>query len=172
MFEWRVTKYDPALRDERGAFGGDDWSSVSDVGTSFGGTPLTVDAYRATEDRYVAAALAFLRESQIPRLVVEDLEAGPPTELTSELGLEPLSPPEEGERLGAERVADVVRLALREELWCRLEMPGRFFLHFGYDYYMYVGCRADLPEAVAEAERLGLFVELHPSPYLPRADYS
>jgi hypothetical protein len=38
----RVTKYDPALRDERGGFTGDDWTSVSDVGGLFSGRVLTL----------------------------------------------------------------------------------------------------------------------------------
>src|SRR4051794_29536840 len=159
MFEWRVTKYDPELRDENGAYLGDDWTSISDIGKSYGGKELTLADYLATEDRYVKSALAFLRESGIPRLVVEDLEIAPPSAKAQELGLPPLSPPEEGERLDADRVADVVRMALREDIWCRLEAPGRFFLHFGYDYYMYVGCRTDLPHAVEETRRLGLYVE-------------
>ena len=47
---------------------------------------------------------------------------------------------------------------LRELAWCRLEAPGRFFLHFGFDYYMFAGNRADLPGAVAEVRLQGLFV--------------
>jgi hypothetical protein len=172
VFEWRVTKYDPERRDDRGAFLDDDWTSISDIGNSYGGTALTLAEYLATEDRYVASALAFLRESGIPRLVVEDLEVAAPSAKAQELGLSPLSPPEEGARLDADGVADVVRMALREDIWCRLEAPGRFFIHFGYDYYMYVGSRADLPAAVAETRRLGLYVELFPSPHLPRAEYN
>jgi hypothetical protein len=39
----RVTKYDPALRvGGRGAFTGDDWTSVSDVGRTFDGVVLTL----------------------------------------------------------------------------------------------------------------------------------
>ena len=55
---------------------------------------------------------------------------------------------------------------LREELWCRLE-GDRGFVHFGFDYYMYVGVASACPEAQRLAAQLGLFVEEMRSPYHP-----
>lgn len=68
----------------------------------------------------------------------------------------------EGLALRGSAVDDVVRLALREVVWCRLESPSGFFVHFGYDYYMYVGT----PEAI-EPPTVSprVFVEEFPSPY-------
>jgi hypothetical protein len=58
----------------------------------------------------------------------------------------------------------VLRALLREEYWCKLESDSAY-IHVGYDYYMYVGVPAECREAVAEATRLGLFVEPMQSPY-------
>jgi hypothetical protein len=58
-FEYRVTKYDPAFRDARGAYTRVEWTSVGDIGTSFGGVVLTEAEYQRVEDAYIAAALGF-----------------------------------------------------------------------------------------------------------------
>lgn len=173
MHEWRVTKYDPRHRDASGAYRAEDWTSWSDIGRQFGGAELTLADYLATEDRYVAAALAFFRAAGVPTVTVEDCETvadPPPREVA--LGLADLlreGPPlADGMRLREPDLARACRLVLRELAWCRFEAPGRFFLHVGYDYYMYVGSRADLPDAREQARLLGLFVEPFPSPYLPR----
>ena len=173
MHEWRITKYDPARRDASGAFLGDDWSGWSDIGNSFGGRELTPAAYLEMEDRYVAVARAFFREAGVPTVTVKGLEADvAPVPRAIEFGLAALldegAPLIEGRRLTEDGVGRAVRLMLRELLWCRLEAAGRFFLHVGYDYYLYVGSRTDLPESVDQARLLGLHVEEFDSPYLPR----
>ena len=35
MIEYRVTKYNPALRDARGAYIAAEWTSVADIGCEF-----------------------------------------------------------------------------------------------------------------------------------------
>ena len=58
----------------------------------------------------------------------------------------------------------VIRSVLREEFWCRLEGPAGY-LHFGWDFYMYVGVPYPCPKSQELARGLGLFVEEYPSPY-------
>jgi hypothetical protein len=45
-----------------------------------------------------------------------------------------------------------------------------YFLHFGYDYYMYVGVSLACPRSRALATAAGLFVEDFVSPYHPERD--
>lgn len=72
----------------------------------------------------------------------------------------------EGARLSPVEAIEVVRQLLREEGWCRLEDGERFFIHAGYDYYLFVGSDRPCTESVEMAERLGLFVDRDfPSPY-------
>jgi hypothetical protein len=153
MFEYRVTKYDPARRDARGAYTGEDWTSFDDIGRTFAGAELTPGDYQRVEDAYVSVALAFLREAGVKALSVEGLEAreSPP-------------PVAAGISLSLSEAAQVIRRVLREELWCRLEGQSAF-IHFGYDYYMYVGAPRPYPEAETLARRAGLYVEALRSPY-------
>ena len=61
---------------------------------------------------------------------------------------------------------DFARLALREEAWGKLVVPGKAYVHFGYDYYMYIGVPSKCDRSIAIARDRGLFVERVRSPYL------
>jgi hypothetical protein len=154
MIEYRVTKYDPTLRDARGAYIADEWISVRDIGRVFGGVVLTDSEYRRVEQAYISSALAFLREGVINSLTVAGLEN--PKRLALEFGDDSV--------ISLEHVGDVIRRILREEFWCRLEGRGGF-VHFGWDYYMYIG----VPHRCLSAEQLAAELGLHPeefaSPY-------
>ena len=50
-FWWRVTRYDPARRDERGAYRDDTWTSISDVGNVFDNQELTIEEYKIVVPR-------------------------------------------------------------------------------------------------------------------------
>lgn len=158
MFEYRVTKYDPAFRDREGRYLREDWTFAADIGRTFAGVVLTSEEYRRAEDAHVEAALAFLGEAGRGSVVATGVEnhGGCP------------SAPAEGDSLAGPRLGDAIRMLLREEFWCRLEGEG-CFLHFGYDYYLYVGVPTPCPRACLLASRLGLFVEEFPSPYRRRA---
>jgi hypothetical protein len=60
VFEHRVSKYDPCLRDQSRP----EWTSVSDIGRSFAGAVLTQEEYRRVED---AALAFFLRVFEVIR---------------------------------------------------------------------------------------------------------
>jgi len=154
MIEYRVTKYDPALRDANGAYLADEWILFKQVGSAFGGVILTEAEYLRVERAYINSAIAFLREGGLDSLTVEGIEN--PKRLALEFG--------EGSALSPERVGDVIRQMLREELWCRLEGQGGF-VHIGWDYYMYIGVSHPCPKAELLAEGLGLYPERFSSPY-------
>lgn len=61
----------------------------------------------------------------------------------------------------------VVRLALREVIWCRLLGANGFYVHFGYDYYVYLGSGRALLRPVVVPSRL--FLEDFDSPLGPVA---
>ena len=157
MFEYRVTKYDPVFRDREGRYLREEWTSVGDIGRSFGGVVLTSEESRRVEDAHVETVLAFLREADCDRLFAVGVEnhGGSP------------SAPTEGDILAGVRLEDAIRRVLRAEFWCRLEGDG-CFLHFGHDYYLYVGVPSPCPQACLLASSLGLFVEEFASPYRHR----
>jgi hypothetical protein len=167
MTEYRVTKYDPEKRNEDGSYGPVDWTSVSDIGRPFDGKILLESTYMTVEDAYVEAARRFLSAARVESLQVEGLEI-PTRDSTIALPLslevnELRGRLSTGARVAGADLDHAIRLNLRELAWCRLTDARRFFIHFGYDYYMYIGC--ELPEGNCPDMPLGVFVELFKSPY-------
>jgi hypothetical protein len=159
MREFRVTKYDPDLRDQSGAFLREEWTSVSDVGRTFLGTALSLESYRAVELAYTNAVLHFLEEAEVDFLRVYGVENHGNAD-----GI-----PQEGSVVERVSVPAVVGAMLREEFWCRLE-SREAFVHVGNDYYLYIGVSRECPNSVKFAQRQGLFVERFISPYHPDVD--
>lgn len=63
------------------------------------------------------------------------------------------------------QIKEFVRDCLREECWGKLE-ANNFYIHFGYDYYMYIGTNI-LENSMQEiAKEFKLYVESYKSPYL------
>jgi len=62
-------------------------------------------------------------------------------------------------------LARVVRLILRELIWCKLRAREGFYIHFGWDYYMYSGGVELDTETRSAITDSGLFVERFKSPY-------
>ena len=68
-----------------------------------------------------------------------------------------------GSVLPLERIGEMIRPTLREEIYCRLE-GNDSFIHFGPDLYMYIGVPHRCSGAEARAAELGLYVEECASP--------
>jgi hypothetical protein len=154
VIEYRVTKYNPAFRDSSGAYNKDEWTSVKDIGRSYAGVMLTREEYERIENAYASAALAFLSEGGLSSLRVEGLENKQMHELHFR----------SDSNLPLDEIDDAIRRILREEFWCRLEGDGGF-VHFGWDYYMYIGVSHPCPTARERTVELGLYVEEFDSPY-------
>jgi hypothetical protein len=107
MIEYRVTKFDPALRDARGAYTADDRVLFKQIGGSFGGKVLTEGEYVRVEQAYIDSATAFLREGGIDSLTVEGIENH--KGLTLEIG--------EGSTLSLASLAVALRLNISPKKW-------------------------------------------------------
>jgi len=151
--EYRVSKYNPAFRDQSGAYTKVEWTFFRQIGQTFSGVLLTSDEYERVEEAYIQTALSFLRESGLLSMRVAGLE-NPRTQ--------PLDFQNDSV-LPLDRIGEIIRRILREEFWCRLER-SEGFIHFGWDYYMYVGVPHPCPTAEARAAELGLYVEEFASP--------
>lgn len=164
---YRVTKYDPADRDNRGAYRG-----AEDVSSDHG----------PVEAAYLAAVTAFAEDTGVTQLTIRDPEVGGFVHfgvepLVDGHGLHGLFPPDltgyhDGARITLEVGRELVRAMLRGNgAWCRLESGDGFFVHVGYDQYMYIGSAQPCGRAVALTAASGLFAEpLDGSPYDPDGD--
>jgi hypothetical protein len=101
---------------------------------------------------------SFLEESAVTAVAAEDVE-NPEAQFHTV----------EGQTLPPIEAVETVRAMLREEGWCLLRDGDRFYIHVGWDYYLYVGSNCSCRRSVDLAGQLGLFIdEPFASPYLER----
>ncbi|MFP4355263.1 MAG: hypothetical protein ACLFUJ_09080 [Phycisphaerae bacterium] len=176
----RVTKYNPAFRDDNGEYLAHDWTYCSDIGKVFSGASLTANDYLEIEHKYVHTLCSILTAYGIKAMRISELHndvsgpydlllAGVPeclTESSREM-LENVWERSEmcnGQTLEKSLFRDVFRLCLREVLWMKLESTTGGYVHFGYDYYVYVGVDAK-PTLWSIEVPDGIFIECCSSPY-------
>jgi hypothetical protein len=164
MFVYRVTKYDPAMRDSAGRFSGQDWTSISDIGKSTGGVLLSESDYLRSENAYIEAVRRMFSAAKIEFLFITGLEriSSPLVQINDGV-LDACHQVKDKKAVSGVELEHVVRGCLREYIWCRLQGAGNSYLHFGYDYYMYIGLPIPINATVMPA---GIFLEEFDSPYL------
>lgn len=170
-YNWRVTKYNPEYRNAKGHYTVDEWTFFAQVGTQIAGREFTYEEYLATESSYVGSAMAFLADAELVSVQISELQNNGVGRLRSkdlwDIAHNPARVKPDSELRGPE-LEDVIRMLLREVLWCKLVSEDRFYLHFGWDYYMYVGSTSPSQAAIETAQTNGLFVEEMVSPYLQK----
>lgn len=172
MLSWRITKYNPSFREYNDVYNLNEWTSFGDVGKSFDGKILTIDEYLSVENAYVNAVLAFMEDLKITSLKVKEVEKHSKyIKLNKTSIVYPndminlFSDVYDNCTIEIDKVENLCRLVLREHMWCKLEMSSLMFVHFGYDYYMYIGSARECNNAIEKVIKSGLFVENYQSPY-------
>jgi hypothetical protein len=165
-YQWRVTKYDPSFRDSKGAYTKPEWTDSSCIGSE-----VSLEDYLRVEDAYYHSIRHFMADGNISNLKVRSLETHKsvsPSLAKSGLDSILLNRPKLSNKsvLAQGDLEQVIRMNLRGLIWCKLKNASRFFVHFGHDYYMYIGSDSPCLNAIEEAKKLGLFVEPYKSPYL------
>ena len=151
MFEYRISKYDPDNRID-GKYTVNELTSFSDIGKTFDGAELTYEKYLEMETAYIDCCTDLMSQARVSSLSIEQAEY-----YSEDIHL-------------LDEISDGIKLrkaiasCLRERCWFKLTGKN-FFIHFGYDYYMYIG--TVLPAEIVEktAVKYGLFCERYPSPY-------
>ncbi|WP_165224334.1 hypothetical protein [Aquisphaera insulae] len=163
----RATKYDPSKRDNQGLYTFNEFTSASDVGKKIGDINVSVEIYLFSDDAYVLCVRRLLEASRVSSLRILQLEDKRGTTLLdSEIEkLRPasLGPVYEGMVVSGTNLDKVVRMTLRELIWCKLIGDNGVYVNFGYDYYMYIGSNIDMI-SLGEPPQ-GMFYEEMESPY-------
>lgn len=173
MNYYRVTKYNPALRNEKGWYMHDEWTDFSCVGTEINGKICTLEEYESTENLYIQAILQFLSCLNLDSLECNSVEKSSKVFRRCHL---PNAWKDIHKRVKSGTIilkSDLpilLKLILRNYLWCKLIHDDSMFVRFGWDYYMYVGTATACSHAVKLIEDSGLFVETFISPYLESDD--
>ncbi len=167
MFSWRVTKYNPQFRNNRGHYLKDEWVSYWEIGDVFDGKKLTYDEYMISENSYIEAILSFMDCCNLQNLRMFSLEKYKLKKMKdiSDSMIHCWNNAYEGKLLNKKEIRDISRLILRSYFWCRLKSED-MYVHFGDDYYMFIGSKRSCCDVIKKIEESGLFVEPFESPYL------
>ena len=163
MHAYRVTKYDPRSRNDVGHFTGDEWTSVSDIGRLIGASMLTAVEYLRVENLYVQSVQSQMSAFGIDTFRVSGLEVRSVAwgkEIVDDV-CEVCRGLQEDDLVSGKQLEDIIRGCLRSYIWCRLS-DARAYIHFGYDYYMYIGLPGPIIDSKLPA---GIFAEECASPY-------
>lgn len=157
MHYFRITKYNPKYRNELGHYTMNDWTSFSDIGKLFDGKLLSYADYENVEASYISAILMLLKRSKVKTLKIAYIENH----------LESVVAPKKNDVFDLNRVVNVFKSVLRNEYWCTLiSEDENVYVHFGYDFYMYISVPIASKNSIDKIESSGLFVEDMISPYL------
>jgi len=160
LYSWRVTKYDPLKRDVEGNYlDHEEWTDFSDVGTK-----VSIEEYLKKEQNYINAIRSFMDEIGLDRVYINALEQWS-DEVRNQQAKEFLSKIWIGKLVTIQEIQELAKLTLRNAIWCKLGFKKQFFVHFGEDYYMYIGASRDCKKAIDAATKSGLFVEKFNTPY-------
>lgn len=151
MRRYRITKYDPQYRNGLGIYVRNEWTSIADIGKQFEDGILTEAAYEEVESNYIQCCMDLIHAAAIGSLRIVQPEI---YDNTASLP---------GAVSNDREMSEVIREILREKCWAKLE-AHRFFIHFGYDYYMYVGTSVPKCDVAEIARKYHLFCELSGSP--------
>lgn len=167
-FCWRITKYDPRYRNHEGMFLNNEWTSYSDIGYTFDDARFTYEMYEKTENLYIKAIIFLMECNKVSSLQVNSLEKSKRLKKddhnTKHMSLL-FNTVKENDWIEQENIEDFCKLILREKLWCKLVNNEKMFVHFGWDFYMYIASAFACEKTIKNIENSGLFVEPFRSPY-------
>jgi len=168
MYYLRITKYNPKYRNSNDIYPGEEWASFSDIGNRFHDIELTFDTYSAIEDSYVDGVISIMNELDIKELKLTELEKYYyDKQFDNSNGNMKIiyDSIKEDMHISIDKIGLLIKLILREMIWGKL-VSNNLFVHFGYDYYMYIGSSIPILKSKELIEKSGLFVENIKSPYL------
>lgn len=154
MYKWKITKYNAKKRDEYGRYIPYEWTGYSDIGKHFENGILTLEEYTKYENLYVMAIMKLMEGSNISWLKISNLE-----DYNNSSGLK------NGDELDIFKLKYTIKRILKEEFWCKLKHKDLFYVHFGYDYYMYIGTKFQCRKEIDMIKKSGLYIEKCNSPY-------
>ncbi|WP_409305747.1 hypothetical protein [Peribacillus sp. SCS-155] len=128
----------------------DEWTSYADIGSN-----VSEEEYLTTEENYINAIISFMNEMNLDKMYLNALKLNS-DEVEKQNASRVMAKVWLGKRVSKQEIKEVVKLTLREAIWCKLSYKKEFFIHFGYDNYMYIGAKKDCPEARVKVEMSGL----------------
>lgn len=167
LYYFRITKYDPKCRNDKGVYEKKDWTSVYDVGKSYEGIEFDFNKYKHMEEVYIRVVINTMRLNSVDTFFITDLEKNDYKKYPdfSPEAKEYYDNLKNTQSVPEEKIDLLMKLILRELVWCKLS-ADTMFVHFGYDYYMYIGSAENMENQLQTIVDWGVYPEIAKSPYL------
>lgn len=165
-YQWRITKYNPIFRNNQGHYTKLlEWTSPSHIGKNIYGRTFTLEEYGNVETAYIDTIMKFLEVNNIKSLRILnmtyiDIDKDP---VLYDKGLDNLQLKNDQE-VSVEHIRLISKMVLRGFIYCNFICTD-FFVHFGDEYYMFIGTNNYQEEPLKFAEEQNLFVEEMVSPF-------
>lgn len=171
MLNYRITKYNPKYRNSDGAYLKEEWTSVYDIEKSYSDSKVSLQNYLDVEGLYINTAYCLYEICGAPKLYVKSLgkvlrdDYSFLEKFKLSYRKHDISSLYENMVIPDKQFfINVCKMCLREMVWCKLESDNGFYIHFGYDYYMYVGGILN-NISIDKCKREELYFEEFLSPY-------
>lgn len=125
MNYYKISKYNPHNY-FNGIYMLDEWTDYSDIGEQFQGKILTEEEYISVENNYISCVEDIVEQVGVAGFFVKSYE-----------NYEDDMKWKENQYIEKNLLHEIVKACLRNTCWCKLENQN-MFIHFGYDFYLYV----------------------------------
>lgn len=171
MPEYRITKYNPKLRNEKGYYMKEEWTSCSDIGRMYNDGEFTAKEYLSTEKKYLQTIAYILKKENVQSMTITGYERGLAVRKTQRnfekcgLHLQEsekrfLRRAQNGMEIPVGKLPWVLRLLLRECFWCVLKDPVTGCkIEVDFDYYVYVRCHSLNQKEIERFAQDGIYIE-------------
>jgi hypothetical protein len=172
MKYYRITKYDPLNRNEKGHYLYNHWTEFGDIGKTLEGELVTIEKYLTVESDYIDAVIQILKENKVEHLRVVGLDKKLLKYSINENKGQWFHRHEfetvdlfEDKKVTIDEIEIICQMNFRYYCGVSFEIKDKFYIHFGYDMYMYVGAPNLSDELMKELNSTSVFVEECYSPY-------
>lgn len=168
-YQWRITKYNPKYRNTQGHYTKEEWTSSAHIGKMIDGELITFEEYLKVETAYIHTIMKFLQVNGIKSLTIIhstfidiEQELGALYDQLYDDQFDNLQLKDDQE-VTIEQIPLISKMILRGFFYCSF-ISSDFFIHFGDEYYMFIGTNHYEEESLKFAEQQNLFVEEMTSP--------
>lgn len=169
MYSYKITKYCFKNKDKAEKEVFNEWTSISDIGKIYNGKKFLYEEYIKTENNYIETILMFIKLNNVKYMMVDDLEKHTNRTIVYDkydFQIEKLIKKVQNKmKINIRDINLLSRAILRERIWAKLYFNDELYIHFGYDYYMYIGSKLEPKKEIEQIKKFGLDIEPMISPY-------
>lgn len=164
MNKYRISKYNPKYRNQKGVFLNNEWTSYWDIGKTYSGKIFYEYEYLNIEKLYCNCIISILKTLEINKMIINNLEKHSLDKREKEVlksldALNVFYNIKNNLIINIDNIYILLQLLLREILWCKLKTTSNFKIVIGYDMYVYIYCD-NIPFNIIEYyKKTSLFIE-------------